>query len=103
MYAVVEAGSKQVKVSEGDIVRVEKIDAPIGDTVELTKVCMIAKDDNTVVNPDSLAGAKVLCEVLSQGRHKKITVFKKKRRKGYTRKQGHRQPYTELRIREIQA
>ncbi|HIJ65139.1 MAG TPA: 50S ribosomal protein L21 [Candidatus Hydrogenedentes bacterium] len=101
MYAVVTAGGKQLRVSPGDVVRVEKIDALIGDTVELDKVCLLASDDALVVDPESLRGAKVVCEVLRQGRRKKIRVFKMKRRKKYARTQGHRQPYTELRVRDI--
>jgi len=102
MYAVVVTGGKQVKLSEGDVVRVEKIDAPIGDTVELDKVSLISKDDGIVVDPKKLAGSKVVCEVQAQDRAKKIKVFKKKRRKGYKRTQGHRQSFTELKVREIQ-
>ena len=103
MYAVVTTGGKQVKVSQGDIVRVEKIEAPVGDIVELDKVCLVAKDDGLVVDPGTLEKVRVVCEVVRQGRAKKIRVFKKKRRKGYVRTQGHRQAYTELKIREIQA
>lgn len=101
MYAVVSTGGKQLKVAEGDVVRVEKIAAPVGDTVELDHVCLVAKDEGVVVAPEALKKAKVVCEVLSQGRRKKIRVFKKKRRKTYARNAGHRQEYTELKVREI--
>ena len=103
MYAVVTTGGKQIKVSQGDRVRVEKIDAPVGDTVELDQVNLVAKDDALVVDPKKLAKAKVVCEVVRQDRAKKITVFKMKRRKDYRRTQGHRQSYTELKVTEIQA
>ena len=103
MYAVVTTGGKQYKVAQGDILRVEKMDAPVGETVILTEVSMIADDDKVIIDNDALASAKVVAEVLLQGRAKKIVVFKKKRRKNYTRKRGHRQCYTQLRIREIQA
>jgi large subunit ribosomal protein L21 len=103
MYAVVNTGGKQVKVAQGDIVRVEKIDALVGDTVELDKVSLLAKDDGLVVDPAALESAKVVCEVMAQDRARKIRVFKKKRRKGYTRTAGHRQSFTELRVREISA
>jgi large subunit ribosomal protein L21 len=103
MYAVVSTGGKQVRVSEGDRVRVEKIDAPIGDTIELGGVKFLAKDDGIVADPKALESAKIVCEIVDQDRHKKIRVFKKKRRKGYTRTKGHRQDYTELKVRSIQA
>lgn len=103
MYAVVTTGGKQVKVAEGDRVRVEKLDAPVGDTVELNEVKLIAKDDGLVVDAKALDKAKVVCEVLSQGRAKKIRVFKKKRRKNYMRTAGHRQSFTELKVTSIQA
>ena len=102
MYAVVTTGGRQVKVAAGDVVRVEKIDADVGDTVELGKVCLVADDDALTADPASLEKAKVVCEVLGQGRRKKIRVFKKKRKKNYLRTQGHRQAYTELKIRAIE-
>jgi large subunit ribosomal protein L21 len=103
MYAVVKTGGKQVRVSEGSRVRVEKIDAPVGDTIELDQVALLAKDDGIVVDPDALSSAKVVCEVVAQDRAKKIRVFKKKRRKNYMRTHGHRQAYTELKVQSIQA
>ena len=101
MYAVVKTGGKQVKVAEGDIVRVEKLDAPVGDTVELSDIALLAKDDKVVVEPKKLSKAKVVCQVLAQDRAKKIRVFKKKRRQGYTRTQGHRQSFTDIKVIEI--
>ncbi len=103
MYAVVKTGGKQYKVAAGDTVRVEKLDVPVGGQVELDQVCLVAKDDGIVVDPQALAAAKVIAEVSGQGRRKKIRVFKYKRRKNYHRTYGHRQAYTELKIREIQA
>lgn len=103
MYAVVATGGKQIKVTKGDIVRVEKIEAPVGDTIELTSVCLLAMEDSLVVDPEILKTAKVVCEITEQDRAKKIRVFKKKRRKGYVRTQGHRQSYTQLKVRDIQA
>ncbi|MBI5091151.1 MAG: 50S ribosomal protein L21 [Candidatus Hydrogenedentes bacterium] len=103
MYAVVTTGGKQIKVTQGDLVRVEKLSALVGETVELTDVCLLAKDDGLVVDRAKLTTAKVVCQVIAQDRRKKIRVFKKKRRKGYVRTQGHRQYYTELKVREIQA
>lgn len=101
MYAVVKTGGKQIKVAQGDVVRVEKLNAEIGDAVELGGVCLLAKDDGLVVNPGDLGGSKVVCQVLGHGQAKKVRVFKKKRRKNYIRTKGHRQVYTELRVREI--
>ena len=103
MYAVVTTGGKQFKVAQGDVLRVEKLDAPVGDMVELDKVCLLAKDDGLVVDPKQLAAAKVVCQVMGQGLAKKIRVFKKKRRKNYVRTQGHRQAYTELKVQSIEA
>ncbi len=103
MYAVVATGGKQIKVAKGDVVRVEKIEAPVGDTIELSNVCLLANEDSLVVDPKKLKKAKVICEVTEQDRAKKIRVFKKKRRKNYIRTQGHRQSYTQLKVRDIQA
>ncbi len=75
----------------------------MGDTVELDKVNLLAKDDGVVVEPGALADAKVVCEVVEQDRAKKIRVYKFKRRKNYHRTQGHRQYYTALKVREIKA
>lgn len=101
MYAVVKTGGKQIKVAQGDVVRVEKLNAGVGDAVELGGVCLLAKDDGLVVNPGDLSGSKVVCQVLGHGQAKKVRVFKKKRRKNYIRTKGHRQQFTELRVREI--
>ena len=103
MYAVVMTGGKQVKVAQGDILRIEKVDAPVGDTVELGGIRLLAKDDGLVVDPKKLETSKVVCEVTRQARAKKIRVFKKKRRQGYRRTMGHRQHYTEVKVREIVA
>lgn len=101
MYAVVTTGGKQIKVAQGDRIRVEKLDAEVGDTVELDEVQFLAKDDGVVLDTKALSKAKVICKVTDQGRAKKIRVFKYKRRKNYSRIYGHRQPYTELQIEKI--
>lgn len=103
MYAVVETGGKQVRVAEGDRLRVERLDAEVGASVELGSVKMLSKDDKAIVEPDALKSAKVVCEVTAQGRAKKIRVFKYKRRKQYHRTYGHRQDYTEIKITSITA
>ncbi len=99
MYAVVKTGGKQYKVAPGDLLRVEKLDVPVGETVTLDEVVMLSGENGVDLKPE----AKVVAEVTQQSRHKKIRVFKMKRRKNYHRTYGHRQHYTELRIREIQA
>lgn len=101
MYAVVTTGGKQVKVAEGDVIRVEKLEAEVGDTIELDHVNLLNKDDGVVVDAKKLAKAKVVCKVTDQGKGKKIRVFKYKRRKNYHRTYGHRQLYTELKIESI--
>lgn len=103
MYVVVNTGGKQYKLAVGDTVRVERIEAKIGDTVELDQVKLVAKDDGIVTDPAALTGAKVICTVVTQDRAKKIRVVKFKKRTNYLRTQGHRQYYTALRVREIQA
>lgn len=103
MYAVVVTGGKQYKVAEGDRLRVEKLDAPVGGQVELGKVCLLVNGDGIVAEPGALSSARVIAEVTDEGKRKKIRVFKKKRRKGYMRTQGHRQLFTEIMIREIKA
>ena len=103
MYAVVVTGGKQYKVAQGDRLRVEKLDTPVGGQVELGKVCLLVNDDGIVSDPAALSGARVLAEVTGDGKRKKIRVFKKKRRKNYMRTYGHRQQFSEITIREIQA
>lgn len=103
MYAVVVTGGKQYRVAQGDRLRVEKLDTPVGEQVELDNVCLLVNDDGIVAEPGALSGAKVIAEVTGDGRRKKIRVFKKKRRKGYMRTYGHRQSFSEITIREIKA
>jgi len=101
MYAIIETGGKQYRVQEGDVVFVEKLDAEEGDKVDLTKVLLISKDDGMVVGRPYVDGAKVEATVLEQGKSKKIIVFKYRPKKNYKKKQGHRQPYTKLKIEKI--
>ncbi|MBX3180568.1 MAG: 50S ribosomal protein L21 [Candidatus Hydrogenedentes bacterium] len=103
MYAVVVTGGKQYKVAQGDRLRVEKLDTPVGESVELDNVCLLVNEDGIVAEPDALSGARVIAEVTGAGRRKKIRVFKKKRRKNYMRTYGHRQSFSEITIREIKA
>ena len=101
MYAVIQTGGKQYRVAEGETVRVEKLPASAGD--KLTFEALLFADDagNVTVGRPLIAGSAVEAEVLEQGLGKKIIIFKYKRRKAYRRKQGHRQPYTALKITAI--
>lgn len=101
MFAVLTTGGKQYRVSEGDVLRVEKLEGEIGAELELG-VAMIAGDSGVTAGAD-VANAHIVAEVVAHGRRKKIRVFKMKRRKNYKRTYGHRQDYTELRIKAIQA
>lgn len=102
MYAVIKTGGKQYRVSEGDVIRVEKLDGDVGSNVDLDEVLMLGGEKVAVGTP-KVEGAKVTAEITAQGKAKKVIVFKMKRRKGYRRKRGHRQPYTELRITGVSA
>ena len=97
MYAIIETGGKQYKVEQGDVIYIEKLDNEAGSAIEFDRVLAISGDAMTVGNP-IVSGAKVSGTVLSQGKSKKIVVFKYKAKKNYRRKQGHRQPFTALKI-----
>ncbi len=98
MYAVVATGGKQYKVSEGDVLRIEKIDGIVGDAVTFDRVLMIADGDQLTLGQPVVENAAVNAQIVEQDKSKKILVFKYKRRKRYRRKQGHRQPYTAVKI-----
>ncbi|ADL07529.1 50S ribosomal protein L21 [Thermosediminibacter oceani] len=101
MYAVIETGGKQYRVSQGDVIRVEKLNAAEGETIELDRVLAVSDGDKLLVGQPVLENAKVTATVLKHGKGKKIIVFKYKPKKNYRRKKGHRQPYTEIRIESI--
>ncbi len=101
MYAVIETGGKQLRVTEGAEIYVEKLDAQEGETITFDNVLMIGGDKLTVGNP-LVEGAKVNAKVVKHGKQRKIIVFKYKPKKNYRRKQGHRQPYTKLEITSIE-
>jgi large subunit ribosomal protein L21 len=103
VYAVIEAGGKQHKVEAGELLKVEKIEADIGSEVTFDKVMLVKTDDAVKIGQPYLTNASVTAEVVEQGKHKKIIVFKFKRRKNYKRTQGHRQQYTAVRIKAIAA
>ena len=102
MFAIVRTGGKQARVAPGDSIRVEKLAGAVGDTVELSEVLLVSDDGEPRVGTPLVAGAKVVGTITAQDRADKITVFKMKRRKGYRRKAGHRQAYTELRVDKIE-
>ncbi len=103
MYAIIRTGGKQYQVTAGDTLKVEKIQGEVGDTIEIKDVLLIADGDNVTVGQPLVDGAKVTAKIAEQGRAKKILVFKKKKRKGYQVKNGHRQQYTALTIEEVAA
>ena len=103
MYAVIEMGGKQYRVAEGDKVRVEKLDAETGASIDLAKVLMIADGNAIRLGKPFLDGTKVTAEVTGHGRHDKIKIIKFRRRKHHMKRQGHRQWFTELKITGITA
>ena len=101
MYAIIATGGKQYKVSEGDVIKVEKIDAEAGNTVTFDQVIAVS-NDSLKVGAD-VANASVTATVMEQGRAKKVLVYKYKRKSGYHKKNGHRQAYTKVKIDKINA
>src|SRR2546428_13392531 len=101
IYAVIKTGGKQYRVAPGDVVKVEKLGIVSGGTVEISEVYLIADDHDITVGHPTIVNARVVAEVVEQGRDKKIITFKKKRRKGYQRTIGHRKYFTALRFRGI--
>lgn len=102
MYAVIRTGGKQVRVSPGEAVRVEKLPGAVGEAVELGEVLLVGGDGDARIGQPLVAGARVVGTITAQDRGPKITIFKIKRRKGYRRKMGHRQSYTEIRVERIE-
>jgi len=102
MYAVVRTGGKQVWVTPGKAVRVEKLPGDVGDAIELGEVLLVGGEGEPRVGQPLVDGAKVVGKITEQGKGTKIHVFKMKRRKNYSRRQGHRQLYTEIQIEKIE-
>ncbi len=102
MYAVIKTGGKQYKVSAGDLLKVEKLEGAVGETIELNEILMVGGEEVKIGTP-LLPEAKVTAQIVEQGKDKKILVFKAKRRKNSRVKNGHRQPLTRLKITAIEA
>ena len=103
MYAVIVTGGKQYRVSQGDKLRVEKLDAAEGESVDLDQVLMVVDGDDVRIGTPVLDGGKVTAEVKAHGRGDKVNIIKFRRRKQHMKRQGHRQAYTELEITGISA
>ena len=101
MYAVIETGGKQHRVTEGELIRVEKIEADTGSTIDFDRVLMVGEGETFKVGTPVVDGAKVSAEVVQHGRGDKVTILKFKRRKHYMKRQGHRQWFTEIKITAI--
>jgi len=101
MYAVIETGGKQYRVSPGQELKVEKINAPDGDMVNFDRVLLLSGDDRTVVGKPYIEGASVKAKVVENGKAKKVLVFKKRPRKGFKRLRGHSQVFSRIRIEDI--
>ncbi len=102
-YAIVQTGGKQYQVRPGDTIRVESLPQEAGETVELDDVLMVSKDGEVKLGNPNVSGARVTAEIAEHGRAKKIVVFKYKAKTRYRRKQGHRQSYTALTVKDITA
>jgi len=101
MYAVFRTGGKQYRARQGDKLRVEKLDAAVGDSVEFDEILLVGEGADVKVGAPLVEGGKVAAQVTAQGRAKKVEVVKFKRRKNYKRQYGHRQYYTEVEITSI--
>jgi large subunit ribosomal protein L21 len=98
MYAIIRSGGKQHRVSKGERLKVEKLDGEVGATVDLDDVLLVGGEGEPKIGQPRVEGAVVTAKIVAQDRAKKVEIFKKQRRKGYHKKAGHRQPYTELEI-----
>ena len=103
MYAVFQSGGKQHRVSEGQVVRLEKLEVAVGSAVEFDSVLMVVNGEDVKIGAPVVAGAKVVAEVVEQGRGEKVKIVKFRRRKHYRKQQGHRQWFTDVKITGISA
>ncbi len=100
MYAVIRTGGKQYRVAEGDVLRIEKIAGDVGAEVTFTDVLMLGGTDSPKVGKPTVSGARVVGKVLAQVQHRRVLHFRKEK-EGWTRRRGHRQPYTEVKVTSI--
>lgn len=101
MYAVFETGGQQFKVKVGDALKIDRIEGEVGQDLNFDKVLLLKTEEGCVLGSPYLAGVRVRTKILAQDRHRKVLVFKYKRRKGYQKLRGHRQHFTKVRITEI--
>ena len=101
MYAVIESGGKQHRVEPGEVLQLEKLDVDEGSTIDFDRVMLIGEGEDVQIGAPYVEGGKVTAEVLGHGRGKKVTIIKMHRRKNYRRQAGHRQYFTEVKIKEI--
>ena len=102
MYAVIKTGGKQFKVTEGDILKVEKLSTEVGKVFSLNSVLTVIDGDKVTIGKPMIKGATVDATVVSHGKGDKVKIFKMNRRKGYRKSQGHRQSFTEIKINKIE-
>ncbi len=103
MYAIIATGGKQYTVSEGDVIKVEKLGVNAGETVTFDQVLLVNDGNNAKVGEPTVAGATVTASVVREGKSKKVIVYKYKRKTGYHKKNGHRQLFTQVKIEKINA
>ena len=103
MHAIIETGGKQYKVAEGDVLFIEKLEAEAGQTITFDKVLAVLDGDKATFGAPTVEGASVSATVVKNGKGKKVIIFKYKPKKGYRRRQGHRQPYTKVQIGAVKA
>ncbi|MBT3530598.1 MAG: 50S ribosomal protein L21 [Gammaproteobacteria bacterium] len=103
MYAVIVSGGKQHRVEEGEVLKLEKLEVPTGESVQFDKVLMVGEGESVKVGTPYVEGSQVTAEVLNQGRAKKVSIIKFNRRKHFRKQQGHRQWFTEVKITGIKA
>jgi len=103
MHAIIVTGGKQYKVTEGDILFIEKLPVDMGDAIVFDEVLAVIDGDNATIGTPAVAGATVEASVVKNGKGKKIMIFKYNAKKGYRKRQGHRQPYTKVEIGKIKA
>src|SRR5262249_38427606 len=100
MYAVIRTGGKQYRVSEGDVLRIEKVQGDVGSEVTFNEVLLLAGAEQPKIGRPNVGGAKVVAKILAQDKHRKVLHFRKEK-EGWTRRRGHRQPYTEVKVTSI--